>query len=107
VNYNITRTKRFIEDLRGIIKFYNSNGNFIYARKLNSIVKETILSLDLFPEKFVKVSNIGNYNIRQCLCERFKIFYQIDGNNIYVFAITGSNLNIIVDRLNFRVIVGV
>jgi plasmid stabilization system protein ParE len=92
LNYNIIKNIRFEKDLEYIVYFYYSKGNFKYADKLTNKVNEIILSLLFFPKKFALIPEANDKEIRHFICDRFRILYRIDGKNIYILAMIGSNI---------------
>ena len=101
MKYTIIISPTFENDLDNIINFYiDKNSN--YAEKIFKEVKELIISLNDFPEKYAKISDdIPNkdLNIRQFVYDNYRIIYQIKENYIYILTILGQNL-LNFDKLN-------
>jgi plasmid stabilization system protein ParE len=94
MKYNVIVELSFDEDLEKIFNFYEYK-NILYANRLIIKVNLIINSLVDFPEKFAKIpeiSTFGDLNIRQCVCDNFRIIYQIKNSNIHILAMLGKNL---------------
>ena len=88
IKYTIDTTPPFEEELERIY-FYLSF--FLHsktvAKKLKSKINQEISRLDLFPERYSKVQNIHNKNLRKMSVSNYIIIYEVDNNSHKVFLI--------------------
>ena len=68
------------------IKKYISRDSKFYAEKTVFEIKERISNLVYFPEMGKQVV-INKKKVRQIIYKSYRIFYQIDSNNIYILSI--------------------
>lgn len=73
------------EDLKCIREYIARDSEF-YADKTIVEIKKRILNLSYFPEIGKKLE-INNIIARQIIYKSYRIFYQIDSNNIYILSI--------------------
>jgi plasmid stabilization system protein ParE len=92
--YDIVLTSIFWDDLDKIIAFYKNRSN-AYADRLFYKIKELLNSLKTYPERFATIPDIlptEKLNLRQCVCDNYRIIYQIKDNHVYILTILGQNL---------------
>ncbi len=102
MKYRVFTTTSFLRDLEKISIFYKDKNNIEYAFKLVDKVNNITDSLQEFPERFSKIPELSqnsNLNIRQCICNNYRIIYQIKDDNVYVLTILGENL-LNIDKLD-------
>ena len=81
------------EDLESIFMFC-SNISIQYANKIQNEILNYIYSLQLFPKAYPKVSSKNNvYELRTISMKRYKIFYVIYKNSIYIVRIVDIRQN--------------
>lgn len=82
--------------------YYEKNAN--YVPKFLKNIKSSINSLKEFPERFSKIPELSqnsNLNIRQCVCDNYRIIYQIKNSAVYILTILGENL-LNINKLNIK-----
>jgi plasmid stabilization system protein ParE len=92
--YNIILTSVFLDDLDKIIAFYKDR-NSVYANKLFNRMEKLLVSLKTYPERFATIPDvlpIKKLNLRQRVCDNYRIIYQIKGNRVFILTILGQNL---------------
>lgn len=82
---NIEIKKKAQRELRAIEKYISRDSKF-YADKTIFEIKQRIANLLYFPEMGKKVV-VNNNIFRQIVYKSYRIFYQIDSNNIYILSI--------------------
>jgi mRNA-degrading endonuclease RelE of RelBE toxin-antitoxin system len=92
MEYRIITAKSFLKSLNDVANFYDAMDNHSYSDKLANKIREKIADLDTFPKKYALISEANDKEIRHFTCDRFRILYRIDGKNIYILFIVGSNL---------------
>jgi len=95
MRYKVFTTIDFLRSLDNITTFYKDKNNLEYSIKFVNKVNDITDSLRDFPERFSKIPELSQgskLNIRQCICDNYRIIYQIKGKNIYVLTILGGNL---------------
>ena len=102
MQYKVFTTVSFLRDLENISTFYKNKNNIEYSFKLVRKINNITNSLQEFPERFSKIPELSrnsNLNIRQCVCDNYRVIYQIKNGVVYVFTILGENL-LNIDKLN-------
>ena len=90
MKYIVAITANFEENARNIINFYTKKHSN-YPQKLMKKIKKSFLPLKNFavvPEG----SYFDSFNVRQFVCDNYRVLYQIKGKNVYVLTILGQNL---------------
>lgn len=77
--------KRAIKELKTIRK-YISKDSIYYANKTVDEIIKVIQVLKYFPEMGRQIK-IDGKNVRQIIYKSYRIFYQLDSNNIYILSI--------------------
>ncbi len=77
--------KRARKELKTIRK-YISKDSIYYANKTVDEIIKRIQVLKYFPEMGRQIK-IDEKNIRQIIYKSYRIFYQLDSNNIYILSI--------------------
>ncbi len=95
--YTIIATATFENDLNLVVEYYVSKGSS-YGFKLVNKVQEIVSSLDESPERCAILpedypnKNNKNPNIRHCICDNYRILYQVKGDKVIILTILGQNL---------------
>ena len=87
-HYNIIVTKQFSEELDSILYYSNSSPNTL--KKLYLRIKQSILNLKFFPERFYRISDdlkFKHLNIRKMPIDKFVIIYKVDKKRGLVFIL--------------------
>ena len=101
MKYKVIILPNFEIDVDYIVRFYCEK-NVSYVPKFLKNIKSSINSLKEFPERFSKIPELSqnsNLNIRQCVCDNYRVIYQIKNGVVYVLTILGENL-LNIDKLN-------
>lgn len=77
--------KRAKRELKSIRRYISKDSIFYANKTVNEIIKRTQM-LKNFPEMGKQVE-INNTIVRQIIYKSYRIFYQIDSNNIYILSI--------------------
>lgn len=82
---NIKIRKRAKKELKYIRK-YISKDSIFYANKTVDDIIERISNLSYFPEMGKQIE-INHTTVRQIIYKSYRIFYQVNSNNIYILSI--------------------
>lgn len=86
--YRIILEPQFKEELNSILYLFpHSNIN---RKKLHTEIRNTVLSLEIFPERYHKMretKNIQEENIRKLPINKFIIVYQVDNEKDEVYIL--------------------
>ena len=86
--YRIILEPQFKEELDSILYLFpHSNAT---RRKLHTEIKNTVLSLEIFPERYHKIvqtKNIQDENIRKIPINKFIVIYQVDNEKDEVYVL--------------------
>ena len=86
--YRIILEPQFKEELNSILYLFpHSNAS---RKKLHTEIRNTVLSLEIFPERYHKMretKNIQEENIRKLPINKFIIVYQVDNEKDEVYIL--------------------
>ena len=87
--YIIKLAPTFEKDLEKIYEYiaFNLQEPHI-AKKLYNKIIQKLYSLQYFPERFVKIFNHKNQNLRRLLINNYAVIYEVDNNTRTSFYIT-------------------
>lgn len=99
--YNINFTDQFLEELDEALYFFPYSN--ITRRKLYTEIRNTILSLEIFPERYNKMNEtkkIQENNIRKLPINKFVVIYEVDNKKgeaylLHIFSQKQDYLNLI------------
>lgn len=86
--YTIITTVSFIEDLNSIIYYFNhkfKEPNI--SEKFYLKIIKNLSSLSLFPERYPKISNLNNINLRKLIIDNYVIIYETNHSTKQVFIL--------------------
>ena len=86
--YRIILEPQFQEELDSILYFCSYSN--ITRKKLYAEIRNTVLSLEIFPERYHKIEetrNIKEENIRKLPINKFVVIYQVDDKNNEVYLL--------------------
>ena len=82
---NIKIRKRAKRELKSIRKYISKDSIFYANKTIDEIIERTLM-LKYFPEIGKQIELDGKI-VRQIIYKSYRIFYQIDSNNIYILSI--------------------
>ena len=97
MSYTVLLLEAAIKDLEAIYRYIQKSGNKKAARLMIINIREACNSLSENPERRHipdELSQIGKFEYRQIIVRKYRIIYQIDRPNIFVFGIIHGNRNI-------------
>jgi len=80
--YRIMLEPQFKKELESILYLFPHSK--LTRKKLHTEIKNTVLSLEIFPERYHKIvetKNIQEENIRKIPINKFIVIYQVDNEN--------------------------
>lgn len=84
--YRIILQPQFLEDLETILYFLTSTK--LARRKLYTEVKNTVLNLSIFPERYNKINKkFRTENIRKLPINKYVVIYEVDNENDEVYIL--------------------
>ena len=97
--YRIILEPQFKEELNSILYLFPHFN--ITRKKLHTEIRNTVLSLEIFPERYNKIvetQNIKEENIRKLPINKFIVVYQVDNENnqvniLHIFSERQDYLN--------------
>ena len=97
MSYTVLLLEAAIKDIEAIYRYIRKSGNKKAARDMIINIREACNSLSENPERRHipdELSQIGKFEYRQIIVRKYRIIYQIDRPNIFVFGIIHGNRNI-------------
>lgn len=96
--YLVHLTSQFSEEFDKIYYYiYSSFHSPLTANKFYSKIKDSILSLNFFPERYPRISvkNLNNHNLRKMIIENYIIVYEVQNtsNEVFILHIFHSKQN--------------
>ena len=83
--YKIHLTDQFLEELDTSLYSF---GSYITRRKLYNDVRNIVLSLSIFPERYSKINKILKaQNIRKLPINKFVVIYEVDNEKDEVYIL--------------------
>lgn len=84
--YKVNLTSQFMEELKKTLYFFHCS--YITRRKLHHEIRNTILCLSIFPERYSKINrNDITENIRKLPINKFVVIYQVDNEKEEVYIL--------------------
>lgn len=88
--YKVNLTGQFMEELNESLYFFPQS--YIARRKLHHEIRNTVLSLSIFPERYSKIIEYEKFkteNIRKIPINKFILIYEVDNekNEVYILHI--------------------
>ena len=84
--YGVIMEPQFLEELDAILYFFPDS--YIARKKLYTEVRNIVLSLSIFPERYSKISkNFRTNNIRKLSINKFIIIYEVDNKKSEVYIL--------------------
>lgn len=84
--YKVSLTTQFKEELKKTLYFFPHS--FITRRKLHTEIRNTVLSLSIFPERYSKINkNFNTENIRKLPINKFVVIYEVDNKKDEVYIL--------------------
>lgn len=85
------------KDIEAIYRYIQKSGNKKAARDMIINIREAFESLSENPERGHipdEISQIGQFEYRQIIVKKYRIIYQLDKPNIFIFGIIHGSRNI-------------
>ena len=97
--YRIILEPQFKKELESILYLFHHSK--LTRKKLHTEIKNTVLSLEIFPERYHKIgetTNLQEENIRKLPINKFIVVYQVDNENnqvniLHIFSERQDYLN--------------
>ena len=95
--YNVILQPQFLEELEAILYFFSNS--YLAKHKLYIEIRNIVLSLSIFPERYSKITkNIKKYNVRKLPFNKYVIIYEVDNekneiNILHIFSKKQDYLN--------------
>lgn len=95
--YKINITSQFyieLEELLLFSKYYPKSTKLLYEK-----IRNSILSLDIYPERFYRIPEIKDRNVRRLIVENLIIIYEVNNNfnQVFILHIYASKSNYLKD----------
>ena len=95
--YSIIIQPQFLEELEVVLYFFRNK--FPTKRKMFAEIRNTVLSLSIFPERYSKINkNFNTKNIRKLPINKYVVIYEVDNEKdeayiLHIFSQKQDYLN--------------
>ncbi len=87
-NYSVYLTESFEEEFRNIIFYIHSIlKEPIISQKIYIKILNHLYSLNTFPERYPRIENLKNLNIRKLHIDNYIVIYEIANNSKEIFVL--------------------